>query len=231
MAVVSFINQLFGTFRRIGLPAWALVVAYNSLDQFFSSEIENSLRSPDGITPWTWLYGIFSFAIGLVGPLILTLTVLYGLSRQSGSVKTWSQFWSKNWQLTFIETLRSWGRSMSWGILLILPGLYHFFLYTLVPFVVAFSQAYSSGEKDALKYSTQLVKNHWVRILAIVVFFHLLLPLTLSAYTDEYKTLWLTPLTSLGINLIDTVVWILGIQILYRMITPLLREVSDEFAV
>lgn len=227
---MDFLRLYFGTLKRVGLSLWILTAVYNSLDQFIAQEMEKGLRGPDGISSFVWFYGIFSMFVGIFFPVLLTIVALFGLSRQSGSPRSWTDFSQKNGNQLAIETMRSWGKILLSGLFFILPGLYRLLMYAFVPFVVVFSKRYELGQVDALQFSTELIKKHWAKVLVTILSFHIVLPLSLSSLIDDYKILWVTPFASLGISLIDALIWVLASQILYQIATRLLKEASDEFA-
>jgi hypothetical protein len=103
-------------------------------------------------------------------------------------------------------------------------------MYAFVPFVVVFSKRYELGQVDALQFSTELIEKHWAKVLVTILSFHIVLPLSLSSLIDDYKILWVTPFASLGISLMDALIWVMASQILYQIATRLLKEASDEFA-
>lgn len=225
-----FLRQYFHTLRRIGLAVWICTILYNSLDQFIAQEIEQGLRGPDGVSSLVWFYGSFSLFVGIIFPVFLTILVLFGLGRSEGLQTPWQVFSLKNGNQLAIETLRSWGKALMAGLFFIIPGAYCILMYAFVPFIVAFSRSYQAGEVDALKYSTKLVQKHWFKILATLLGFHVLIPLSLSPLTDDYKIIWLTPIASLGISFLDALLWVLATQILYRMASQQMKDVPNEFA-
>jgi hypothetical protein len=107
---MNFLRLYFGTLKRVGLSLWILTAIYNSLDQFIAQEMEKGLRGPDGVSSFVWFYGIFSMFVGIFFPVLLTIVALFGLSRQSGSPRSWSDFALKNGNQLAIETMRSWGK-------------------------------------------------------------------------------------------------------------------------
>jgi hypothetical protein len=226
---MTFLKLYWGTLRRVGLSLWLLTAVYNSLDQFIAQEMESGLKSPDGVSSFVWFYGIFSLFVGIFFPVVLTIVALFGLSRQCGSQRSWGAFVSKNGNQLAIETLRSWGKILMSGLCFVIPGAYRLLMYAFVPFVVSFSKRYELGQIDALEFSTQLIKKHWAKVLLTIFGFHILIPLSLSSLTDEYKVLWVTPFESLGISLLDALIWILATQILYQIASRLMKEVPDEF--
>ncbi|MNL47470.1 hypothetical protein D3C87_1702610 [compost metagenome] len=104
-----------------------------------------------------------------------------------------------------------------WGLFFILPGLWKFLQYSLVPFVVTSSEKYDQGKEDALQASANVFRKNWGKILGLFLLFHIFIPLVLTGLFDAYRLLWKTPVASLGLNLIDTYLLILSTQILFRI--------------
>lgn len=72
------------------------------------------------------------------------------------------------------ESLRAIAVTLLWTMALILPGIFKYIRYFFVPYVVIADPAYERGERDALKYSDQLVKGStWILFLVIIVLFGL----------------------------------------------------------
>lgn len=232
---------LFKTLLRVGIPAWILIALYDSIDQLISHQIEQILRSPNGLGPQIWLFGFMSLFAGLFFPLLITLVILYGLKKSAHSLPThphnqlpiiaWGEFLSRNISPLSIETLRSWGKSLMWAYLLIVPGFVRFISYLFVPFIVCFSRNYQDGKLDALQYSAQIFKKRWKSFLFLVVLFQIAIPILLTSVADSYRVIWETPLASLVVSLIETLVWIVYLEILFALILPIFKEVNDELVV
>jgi hypothetical protein len=176
------------------LPIFIALLMSGSLDQFINSKIEAILRSPKGLSQTIWLYGSVSIISSLFFPLLITFIASYGLARSIQN-QDYNQFIppnienfiSEHFELSFLEMLRSWGKTFLWTFLFIIPGIIKFFFYIPVPFVVYFSKRYQAGEVDALKLSQSIAKKHWFWLLAYMALFSFVLPMALSLGMDQYR--------------------------------------------
>lgn len=142
---------------------------------------------------------------------------LYALNTLTGWKNSLTDFLKKNLNQIYIESLRSWGKTLLWSLLLILPGFWKYIELSLVPFVVTSSAKYDEGKEDALKKSAEIVHRHWLQILGVFFLFHLLIPLMLSALFDSYRSLWKTPLQSLALSALDTYLLLISTHILFNI--------------
>jgi len=127
----------------------------------------------------------------------------------------------------YIETLRAWGKTLLWSLLLILPGMWKYIEYIFVPFVVTESQPYQEGQEDALKASSHIVRKNFLKVFAVIILFHLFIPLLLTAFFDQYRLLWDTPLASLALNLLDTYLLLFSTQLLFVIFQREVPHVAD----
>lgn len=224
-------RNLFKTLLRVGLPAWFLVILYDSFDQILNHQMEQILRSPDGFSHQIWFFGFLSILVGIGFPLCISIVILFGLKKTTHTPTSWKTFVFNHLNQLSIETLRSWGKSLLWGMLFIIPGIIKFLSYSLVPFVVCFSLEYQRGHRDALKYSSEIFKKRWKLFLSLIFVFQILIPLMLTSVADSYKVFWETPLASLVVSLIETLVWVVYLEILFWLVIPIFKEVNDELAV
>lgn len=197
-----------------------MLIIYQALDMALTGVIEKLFRSSDGAPTWVWGLAVLSVILNMVAPMFISFWLLTGLQKNL----KW-----KNLELMIIESLRAWGSTFLWSLLLILPGLMKWFSYSLVSFVVLFSKKYDSGSVDALQYSQKLFARAWGRLILTVLFFYLLLPLVMAASLDSYRKIWITPLFSLGASLLDYAVLLLGLFVFLRIFKRTLVEVQDEF--
>ena len=93
----------------------------------------------------------------------------------------------------FIETMRSWGKSIWWCFFFILPGIYKFLSYAYVPIVVFLNPNYQMGTVDALKSSEQQFRKKPWSTIVIFLIFYLVIPIMLSSFLDSYKDFNKTP--------------------------------------
>lgn len=201
-------------FKSIGLPLFALTLVYTSLDQLLMINIDAALKSPQGGMQLVWFYGFFSLVMGIIFPIFGILVVVYGTKAPQANEAGLFEFVQKTIEPMSIEILRSWGKTLLWSLLFILPGLWKYTEYMLIPFVVALSPKYQRGEEDALLASAALVKNNLLKISAILILFHLVFPTLLTVFFDDYRLIWKTPIAAVLLNLVDVFLFILSTQML-----------------
>lgn len=211
---MNFFARNFLIFKRIGLPLFVLTLIYTSLDQLLTINTEAAMRSPQGANGWIWAYGLSSLVIGIIFPILGILVVIYGAKTSEVSEQGLWDFLQLHVNQLCIEILRSWGKTLLWSLLFILPGLWKYFEYTMVPFVVTMSKAYEQGEEDSLLASKRMVHSQLLKILAIILVFHLFFPSILTVLFDEYRLVWHTPVQALALTLIDVYLFIFSTQLL-----------------
>lgn len=199
--------------------AFFILVTYQFLDQVLTGILEKLFRSPDGAPAWVWGVAMLSVLLNLLAPLLLTFWFLTMIKAQK-KVQDFEQM--------IIESLRAWGSTFLWTLLLILPGLIKWLGYFFVPFVVLFSKKYASGEVDALKHSQKIFFHSWGKLLLILFFFSFLFPLTSFLVFDGYRKIWETPLFSLMATVFDFMVVGLGLFLSFTVFKKSLKEVNDE---
>jgi len=215
---VNFFARNLQIFKRIGLPLYVLTLVYTSLDQLLTINTEAALRSPNGGTAWIWAYGFSSLLVGIIFPVLGILVVLYGVQNTETNSETsekglW-EFIQHHINQLCIEILRSWGKTLLWTLVFILPGIWKYIQFTMIPFVVTLSKNYDRGEEDALKASSQLVRTNLLKVSAILVIFHLIFPSILTVLFDEYRLVWQTPFSALVLTLIDVYLFVFSTQLL-----------------
>ena len=180
--------------------------------------LEESLRSIQGAQSSMYLYGVLSLGLNLIFPLILLSVCLYFLNHILISESLdFRGFLEKNFSALVIETLRSWGKILSWSFLFILPGIWKYFQYLLVPFVVMADPDYASGQVDALERSSVIVKKHWKALVLFLFLFNLFIPLVTTGLFNSYRLIWKNPTESLVLSALDSYVLILSTHILYNI--------------
>ena len=175
--------------------------------------MENELASHEGAGQIIWLYGFFSLLLALLSPVIFSLLSFASLA---GSAPL--NFLKSKWQPVLKEEMRSWGQAMAWSLAFVLPGLYKFIQFLLVPYVVCFHPHYEQGKVDALKASAQMAKGHFLRLFILLGLFEIVFPV-LMTLVDEYKIIWKTPIQALVICLVE------------MLLNLWLRSLQDEFPV
>ncbi|MFV8259208.1 hypothetical protein ACNQKP_15480 [Bdellovibrio bacteriovorus] len=186
--------------------------------------METALRDPLGVQTQVIYYGFFSILSSVLFPVLLVSIALYALNNLDSTTRTLQDFWDKYLNQMYIETLRAWGKTLQWTLLLIIPGIWKYVELSMVPFVVTSSQAYDEGRIDALKGSAQVVRRRWFVILAILVLFHLFIPGVLTTVFDAYRLIWKTPAQSLLLSALDTYLLLVSTHILFNIFRSEVRR-------
>lgn len=212
---MNFFAENLKVFKKVFVPLFALVIISSNIEQYLNLEMEGALRSPLGMQPEVYLFGFLSIVSSILFPVLLTTVALYALVHWNELTDNLGEFLKKNLNQMYIETLRSWGKSLLWSLLFVLPGLWKFLMYSMVPYVVTGSKVYQDGNIDALKASTDIVKKHWFKVLVVFFVFHVFIPVLLSTLFDSYRVLWNTPVLSLILSGLDTYLLLLSTHILF----------------
>ena len=202
---------------KIGL---VLLWFYQSFDAGLTHLLEGFFRSPDGTPNWVWFVVLFSVFVNLIFPLMISYWLLVQFKK--------SHDWMDEFQQMIIESLRAWGRILTWSFFLILPGLYKWLTLTFVPYVVLFSKKYHAGEVDALQHSQKLFRKCWWKVIPIVLIFSFLVPLFVTTQFDAYREIWVTPVGALLLGLTEFGFLILSLTLTFFIFRDSLREVNDE---
>lgn len=205
--------------KKAGPILFVVLFSYNLLDSFISLRAEQIISSPQGLSPWIWFYGMASILASLLFPTIATLLCLWAVLQihESERKQTWGDFAGQFAEQSLIETIRSWGAVLAYSLLLIIPGLIKLILYSFVPFVIVLDRRYDLGEVDALKRSSQLVRNQWLKVISVLIVFHFLIPMFISSGFDSYRLAWKTPVPAVLLSLVDLVIFCLSTQLLVRI--------------
>ncbi len=221
--VVKFFTENLKVFKKVAFPLFILVVLSSNIDQFLNIKVEDALRDPMGAAPQVYWFGFLSVISSIIFPILLMTTTLYAMNASRFS-ESLTDFYGKYINQIFIETLRTWGKTLMWSLLFILPGIWKYLEYSLVPMVVTSSTRYDDGKIDALKASAFVFRRHWLKILGILILFHLFIPLILASVFDSYRLLWKTPVASLILNLLDTYLLIISTQLLFNVFQDEVRR-------
>lgn len=227
---MNFFARNLQIFKRVGLPLYVLTLIYTSLDQLLTINTEAALRSPEGGTGWIWAYGFASLLVGIVFPILGALVVIYGAKTPDANEKGLWHFIQQHLNQLSIEILRSWGKTLLWSLLFILPGIWKYFEFIMIPYVVTLSKNYENGDLDALGASTQIVRKNMLKVLAVFFVFHLILPSVLTVFFDEYRLLWQTPITASILTLIDVYIFAFSTQLLLNIFESQNQEASHAAA-
>lgn len=221
---MKFFAENLQVFKKVFLPVFALVVLSSNIDQYLNLHIENALRDPNGAQQQVYLFGFLSIISSIIFPVIIMTMALYALNTLTGWTRSMESFFGKNLNQIYIETLRSWGKTLLWSLLFIIPGVWKFIEYSLVPLVVTSSQKYDEGKEDALKRSATIVRRHWFKVLGVFILFHLFIPVLLSAFFDSYRLIWKTPFASLVLSALDTYIVLISTHILFNIFRSEVRK-------
>lgn len=214
---MNFFSENLQVFKKVFLPLFALVALSNNIDQYLNLNLENALRNPEGLQSPVYILGFLSILNSVIFPVLLSAVALFSLNSLRGWTLPLADFFKKYLNQLYIETLRSWGKSLLWSLLFILPGIWKYLQYSFVSIVVTSSQKYDDGHEDALQRSSEIVRRHWGKVLFILIFFHVFLPLVFSALFDSYRLIWKTPITSLCLAALDTYLFLLSTHILFNI--------------
>lgn len=227
--------NIFKALKVAFLPIFLALLVSNNLDQFVNLKIESILRSPEGLSQSIWFYGSLSIFSSIFFPLLISLFASFSLSYsiQDSNYSqylplSFTDFLKNNFELSFLETLRSWGKVFLWSFLLIIPGFIKFFFYIPVPFVVFFSKRYQSGGVDALELSQQIAKKHWFWLLIYVVLFTILIPMTLSLVFDQYRVYREHPIFASLLTLVDTIIIIIFHYSILKLILKYIVDTENK---
>ena len=86
--------------------------------------------------------------------------------------------------MTLRESLKSWGRSMLWSFLFVIPGILKFIRYSFVPLIVCFDNSYAEGKVDALERSSKISKGMMPQLVGLFVLFLILLPMLMTLFGE-----------------------------------------------
>ena len=206
-----------------------LTLIYTSLDQVLTMKIDEALRNTvTGGMSLIWAYGFLSLISGILFPILGILVVVYGASFPETTEHGLVYFIEKNISQLSIEILRSWGKTLFWTLALIVPGIWKYIEFTMIPFIVMLSPSYQRGEEDALEASSRLVRGNLMRIISILVAFHLILPSVLAVLFDDYRIVWQTPVPALFLTFLDVYIFIISTQLLIQVFEKNAPESTAE---
>ena len=154
------------------------------IEQVISKKIEILVSSKDGLSSMIWFWGGLSLFTTIFFPMLVALLSSYNLIKTQVSSP---DFIADHLEMSLIETLRAWGKSFLWSFLLVLPGIWKFFLYTLTPYIVLFSERYKKGQVDALDYSSMICKKNWKAINWWLTVFYLFVPIGFYFLTEPIR--------------------------------------------
>ncbi len=225
---MKWLKESLQILRWVGLPAFLALAASNIADQLLNTRLEALLLSDTGGGSELWVLAGLSLFNGLFFPLFVTACCLFGLLRHRGLQEDAPLFFGRTFQQLSIETLRSWGSALRWGLLLVVPGAIRLLQLIFVPFIVCTSKAYENGTQDALEASRRYFKKRSFKISILVFVFQMVLPLILTEVLDPWRTFEKTPLAALLCTVADLMVFVFFTQALYRIFESVRQEFNDE---
>lgn len=221
---MKFFAESLQVFKKVFIPLFALVVLSTNIDQYLNLYIENALQDPMGAQGQVYFFGFLSLLSSVIFPTLLIAFALYALNLQIGWTQSLGSFLKKNLNQLYIETLRSWGKTLLWTLLFVIPGIIKYLQYVMVPIVVTSSSRYEDGKEDALEASAKIVRHNWGKILLIFFVFQILAPLLLASVFNSYRLLWKTPAQSLALSALDTYLILFSTHLLFTIFRNEVRK-------
>jgi hypothetical protein len=176
----------FKALKSCLLLVFSATVLYRYLDQYITLQIENNVRSTEGLTPALYVWISLSLINSILLPLLSTLICICALKNSNSTTQHFLSFVQKYFEFSLLENLRSWGKSFLWGLLFIIPGLIKMSYYLLVTYIVTLKPEYEKGEIDALQASEKLTKKHYITVSFLFFIFFMLIPGITSTLFDEW---------------------------------------------
>ena len=205
ISLKSWGQLLFLTLKKNILLLWLLQILSTFADQKITREIERHLSSSEK-SPELWFFIPSSILLNLWFPTLITLLVLFeAWKRRTDQAQSRSLYLKNNLGYSLKETLRVWGKTLGWSLLLVLPGLYKILEFSLVPFIVVLHPNYHNGSVDALSTSAQLAKGRRLKIAVVLAFSVLIFPVFFSQF-DKIRHFETHPLTASLFCLLEVIV-------------------------
>jgi len=198
--------DLHSFLKPSALLIFSAVLFSSLMDQFLTKQVEVLISSKDGLSNMIWVWGGLSVLSAIMFPLLISMFCAYFLI---SSTKSLNEFVEENFELSFIETLRAWGKTFLWSFVFFLPGVIKYINYILTPFVVMFSRKYKRGEVDALEYSTLISKKFFWSIKMWLGLFYVIVPVLFYALFDEYRVFSTHPVAATLVAGLETLVEII----------------------
>jgi hypothetical protein len=172
-----------------------------------------------------FIYGAAYLINSIFFTTLAVVVIIFGLTDTNESL---SEYIYRYLNQSCIEVLRSWGKTLIWSFLLIIPGIIKYLQFLFVPFVVTTLPKYDEGKVDALEASKVFFKKHWLKALGAVIGFQVVWSYLSVDLFDEYRLFSQTPLPALLITLLEAAVFLLYILVLFRIYSNSVREVRYE---
>lgn len=219
---MSFFKDNFLILKRGFLPLLLIWIISSSVDQYLGERIEAIIRSPSGLDSSLVIFSLLSILSGLLFPLLMTSVGIIAITAKPQ--ETLSDFLAKNFNQMVIEELRSWGKILLYSLFLIVPGVIKYIQLCFVQFIVTTLPDYDHGNVDALNFSKKIVNKTFLPTLGIIILFHLILPLFMTALFDEYKIIWKTPLQSIILAGLGVYISLMSLHLLFKVYSSKVKE-------
>jgi hypothetical protein len=210
--------------KKISPSTWItgflVLLIYQALDALINNFLEVLFKSPEGTPNWVWFVAGFSVLINILFPVGISFWLL-------SAVKS-TRNWSGDFQQLLIETLRVWGKILTFTLAFLIPGLWKWVSTIFVPYVVLFSKKYRAGDADAILSSQMIFKKVWARSMVVLVVFSILVPLFMTTSFDEYREIWVHPFGALFIGAVEYLSLTLSLFLLLAFFVKASQEVQNE---
>ena len=189
-----------------------LVFFQFSMSHFFQNQLQEELRSSEGMTHFVWLLALGQIVLVVAGEALVVLTSfsLVAISDFT-SLKAKAPLSSVLNQL-LIEILRSWGSILRGLLLFIVPGIVRMFRYFFVIYVVLLHPEYWLGKIDALKESARVTRLLTAKEWSFLIALKLGAPLMLSFFSEGAGQVGVTPLATMGAVVLECVLILITVN-------------------
>ena len=210
--------------RKIPLSTWVsgflALLIYQALDASLNDILDILFRSAEGTPNWVWLIAAFSVFVNILFPVAISFWLLSGIKE--------TRSWSTDFQQMLIETVRVWGKILLMTLAFVIPGIWKWVSSLFVPYVVLFSKNYQAGQLDAIKTSQKIFKKVWLRTLAVLVLFSIVIPLVVTSSFDEYREIWVHPFGATVLGIVEYLSLTISLFLLLAFYMKASREVENE---
>lgn len=208
---LTFVRFFKRVLSRIGVALLLWHIGLHFIDQQLVAATQAELQSAHGAGASLFLFAGLSMLAAIIGPVVSAIAVLFSLQRHENFV----QYVANRVTYLVREQMRAMGKVIAWGLLFILPGLWKFLEYSLLPFVVCMDPRYQKGEIDALQTASRVFYRNWGKVILIV--FCLMLISLLGTSIDEYRSFALHPFSAVALVTVDLVIFLSFQWLLIRL--------------
>ncbi|HPI40718.1 MAG TPA: hypothetical protein PLJ21_07925 [Pseudobdellovibrionaceae bacterium] len=222
---MNLFYQTVNTFKKVGYILFPIMVLSLVWERFTTQQIYIEMNQTSPGPSLLWIWGVLSLINGFFSPVFMLMITIYAIEEKWQMTSPFN-FLKTHTAQVLIETMRALGKVFLGFIFLIIPGVWLHIKYIFVPFIVLESESYAQGEQDALSYSSTLTRKKMGSIIILLSAFNIFLPLIMTQFFDEYRTLWKTPFSSLALSLIDTLFYICFTLLFYKTYLQTKKEGS-----